>query len=73
MVIIIFRSGDHHAWFWKVLGIGLIVISMAAIAGNAMAVRKRKRDGWVPVKGKSRPDVAGLRSIGQWRRPEHED
>jgi hypothetical protein len=37
-----------------------------------MATRRRKREGWVPIGRKSRPDVAGIRSIGQWRRPEDE-
>lgn len=63
----------HDAGVWKAVAISLIVVSLAALVGNAMVVRRRKRDGWVPVHRKSRPDVAGIRSIGQWRRPEDEE
>jgi hypothetical protein len=63
----------HDAGVWKAVSISLVVVSLAALVGNAMAARRRKRDGWVPVRRKGRPDVAGIRSIGQWRRPEDEE
>jgi hypothetical protein len=62
----------HDAGPWKAVSIGLIMISLAALVGNGIAARRRKRDGWVPVRRKSRPDVPGIRSIGQWREPEDE-
>jgi hypothetical protein len=62
----------HDAGLWKAVSIGLIMISLAALVGNGIAARRRKRDGRVPVRRKSRPDVPGIRSIGQWRQPEDE-
>jgi hypothetical protein len=68
MVIIIV----HDAGLWKAVSIGLIMMSLAALVGNGIAARRRRRHGWVPVRRTSRPDVPGIRSIGQWRQPEDE-
>jgi hypothetical protein len=62
----------HNAGMWRAVSLSLILVSLAVLVGNVMATRRRKREGWVPIGRKSRPDVAGIRSIGQWRRPEDE-